>query len=97
MPDDVRHAFAAGLGGAVLDLAAPPEPVAAAIAHGVGVNATLPSDGIDETVVAAAAAVGAGYRTLKLKAARGARDRTLVDRVRAVRQAVGRGSRCGST
>ena len=89
VPDDVRHAFASGLGGAVLDLAPPPEPVATAIRAGVGVNATLPVDGIDETVVAAAAAVGAGYRTLKLKAGGAERASTLVDRVRAVRQAVG--------
>ena len=89
VPDHVRHAFASGLGGAVLDLAPPPEPVAAAIRAGVGVNATIPVDGIDETVVAAAAAVGAGYRTLKLKASATERANTLVDRVRAVRQAVG--------
>jgi o-succinylbenzoate synthase len=89
VPDEVRHAFASGLGGAVLDLAPPPEPVAAAIRAGVGVNATLPADGIDETVLAAAAAVGAGYRTLKLKVGSGERASALADRVRAVRQAVG--------
>jgi o-succinylbenzoate synthase len=89
VPDDVRHAFASGLGGAVLDLAPPPEPVAAAIRAGVGVNATLPADGIDETVVAAAAAAGAGYRTLKLKVGAAERASSLADRVRAVRQAVG--------
>lgn len=89
VPDEVRHAFASGLGGAVLDLAPPPEPVAAAIRAGVGVNATLAAGGIDETVLAAAAAVGSGFRTLKLKVGATERSSTLVDRVRAVRQAVG--------
>ena len=89
VPEDVRHAFGAGLGGALLDLAAPPEPAASAVRNGVQVNATIGAGSVDETVSAAGAAVAAGFATLKLKA--GAREtaRTLVDRVLEVRAAVG--------
>ena len=89
VPEDVRHAFGAGLGGALLDLAAPPEPAASAVRNGVRVNATIGAGSVKETVEAASAAVAAGFGTLKLKA--GAREpaRTLVDRVLEVRAAVG--------
>ena len=89
VPEDVRHAFGAGLGGAVLDLAPPSGPVADAVRAGVRVNATIGAGSVDETVAAAVAAVEAGFGTLKLKA--GAREaaRTLVDRVLEVRAAVG--------
>jgi L-Ala-D/L-Glu epimerase len=91
VPEDVRHAFGAGLGGALLDLAAPPEPAASAVRNGVRVNATIAAGSVDETVRAATAATAAGFETLKLKA--GAREtaRTLVDRVLEVRAAVGPG------
>ena len=89
VPEDVRHAFGAGLGGALLDLAAPPEPAAGAVRKGVRVNATIGAGSTDETVAAASGAVAAGFGTVKLKA--GAREaaRTLVDRVLEVRAAVG--------
>ena len=91
MPEDVRHAFGAGLGGALLDLAAPPEPAASTVRNGVRVNATIGAGSVDETVAAASEAAAAGFGTLKLKA--GAREaaRTLVDRVLEVRAAVGPG------
>ena len=56
---------------------------------GVGVNATLPS--LDPRTLAEAAlqAVATGFRTLKLKAGAERETEVLVDRVRAVRQAVG--------
>jgi o-succinylbenzoate synthase len=89
VPEDVRHAFGAGLGGALLDLAEPAEPAASAVRKGVRVNATIGAASVDETVAAASAAVEAGFSTLKLKA--GAREpaRTLVDRVLEARAAVG--------
>lgn len=93
--DDVaealRHAFAAGLSGASLDLAAGPPAIVAAIRAGVGVNATVAATDVDEAIEAAAASVLAGYRTIKLKA--GAREGTmsLVERLRAVRAVVGDG------
>ena len=91
VPDDVRHAFGAGLGAAVLDLAVPPDPVASAVRAGVRVNATLSAGSVDESVAAAVVATEAGFGTLKMKA--GAREpaRTLVDRVLEVRAAVGPG------
>jgi o-succinylbenzoate synthase len=56
---------------------------------GVPVNATIGAGSIEESVDAAAAAIVAGFRTIKLKA--GAREpaATLVDRVLEVRAAVG--------
>ena len=72
VPEDVRHAFGAGLGGALLDLAAPPEPTRPSFAAGVRVNATIGAGSVEETVAAASAAVAAGFGTLKLKA--GARE-----------------------
>jgi o-succinylbenzoate synthase len=89
VPEAIRHAFAAGLAGALLDLSSGPGAVAAAVRAGVGVNATVGAHEVDETVVAAAAAVRSGFRTIKVKA--GAREGTsaLVARLRAVRDAVG--------
>ena len=89
VPEDIRLAFGAGLGGALLDLAPAPDAVAAAVRAGVGVNATIPATGVDDAVLAAAAAIGAGYRTIKLKAGPQESTAALVERVRAVRQAVG--------
>lgn len=91
VPETVRHAFSAGLGGALLDLAPPPEPVLSAIRAGVGVNATIPFGGVDETVVAAVTAAGLGFRTLKLKAGSREGSGALAERLRAVRRAVGDG------
>jgi o-succinylbenzoate synthase len=89
--DALRHAFAAGLGGAVLDLSPPPEPLATAIRDGVGVNATIGVGDIDESLAAAAAAVARGFRTIKLKAGAREATRPLVERLRAVRAVVGDG------
>ena len=89
VPEDVRHAFGAGLGSAVLDLAAPPEPVASAVRDGVRVNATIGAGSVEETVAAAVAATAAGFGTLKLKAGAHEPARTLVDRILEVRAAVG--------
>jgi o-succinylbenzoate synthase len=89
VPEAIARAFAAGLAGALLDLADPPEPLATAVRAGVGVNATLDAGSIDATVAAAASAVGLGFRTLKLKAPAREAASVLVDRVRAVREAVG--------
>ncbi|HKF85495.1 MAG TPA: enolase C-terminal domain-like protein [Candidatus Limnocylindrales bacterium] len=89
IPDALRHAFGAAVGGALLDLAAPSENVGSAVGAGVAVNATIGAGSVGESVEAAASAAAAGYRTLKLKA--GAREAatTLVDRVLEVRAAVG--------
>ncbi|MHB8959793.1 MAG: mandelate racemase/muconate lactonizing enzyme family protein [Candidatus Limnocylindrales bacterium] len=56
---------------------------------GVGVNATLPSIGPSASAEAARQSVSAGFRTLKLKAGAERETQVLVDRVRAVREAVG--------
>jgi len=56
---------------------------------GVGVNATLPSIGPAASAEAARQAVAAGFATLKLKAGAERETEVLVDRVRAVRTAVG--------
>lgn len=91
VPDGIRNAFSAGLGGALLDLAPAPEPVLSAVRAGVGVNATIGAGSVEETVIAATTAAALGFRTLKLKA--GAREGTadLVERLGAVRRAVGDG------
>lgn len=56
---------------------------------GVGVNATLPSIGPGASAEAARQSVSAGFTTLKLKAGAERETQVLVDRVRAVREAVG--------
>lgn len=55
----------------------------------VGVNATIAAVAVDDAVEAAVDAVGAGFRTLKLKAAPGEGTAALVARLMAVRRAVG--------
>ncbi|MEX1171311.1 MAG: enolase C-terminal domain-like protein, partial [Chloroflexota bacterium] len=55
----------------------------------VGVNATIEALSTDAAVEAALDAVGAGYRTLKLKAGPAESARALVERLAAVRRAVG--------
>lgn len=57
--------------------------------EGVGVNATLPSIGPGASAEAARQSVSAGFTTLKLKAGAERETQVLVDRVRAVREAVG--------
>jgi o-succinylbenzoate synthase len=89
VPDEIRHAFGAGLGGALLDLAPAPEPVLAAMRAGVGVNATIGGGTVGETIEACEAAVAAGFRTLKLKASAREDAGALADRMRAVRETVG--------
>jgi o-succinylbenzoate synthase len=89
VPEDVRHAFGAGLGGALLDLAPPPEPVASAVRAGVRVNATIGAGSVEETVAAAVAATAAGFTALKLKAGVREAPAALVDRVLEVGAAVG--------
>lgn len=93
------RALRAALDTAELDLAGPPPdrrspdlPGAAGPAARrpeVGVNATLPSLGPAASAEAALQAVAAGFRTLKLKAGAERETELLVDRVRAVRAAVG--------
>lgn len=55
----------------------------------VGVNATIAGVHVDGALQCAAAAVGAGFRTLKLKAAPGEGTTALVARLAAVRSAIG--------
>ena len=56
---------------------------------GVGVNATIASMGPEASAEAARQSVSAGFATLKLKAGAERETQVLVDRVRAVRAAVG--------
>ncbi len=91
VPEALRHAVASGVGGALLDLAPPPEPVATAVRAGVAVNATIAALDIDETVAASVAAVADGYLTLKLKAGSRESSTGLAERLRAVRSAIGQG------
>jgi o-succinylbenzoate synthase len=87
--EGLRQAFGAGLGGALLDLAAPSEAVLATVRAGVEVNATIGAGSVDDVVASAARASAAGFRTLKLKAASREPAAALVDRVLEVRAAVG--------
>jgi L-alanine-DL-glutamate epimerase-like enolase superfamily enzyme len=83
------RAFRAALDGARLDLARPGRGQRAAGLPAVGVNATIPAGATDATVEAAELAVEAGFRTLKLKAGEADTTATLVERLGAVRAAVG--------
>ena len=84
------RALRAALDAALLDLHERPAPsLAEEDAPGVGVNATLPSLGPSATAEAALQAVAAGFATLKLKAGAERETEVLVDRLRAVRDAVG--------
>jgi o-succinylbenzoate synthase len=82
------RALAAGVEGARLDLA---RPVAAEVDDGgwVGVNATLPSLGPEAAAEAALQSVESGFVTLKVKAGAERETEVLVERVRAIRAAVG--------
>jgi o-succinylbenzoate synthase len=79
------RALAAALGSALLDLGEPPPRDA----DGVGVNATLPALGPDAVAEAAEQAVESGFATLKVKAGAERETEVLVERVRAIRTAVG--------
>ena len=83
------RALRAALDSARFDLDGVPGAVLAPGGGGVGVNATIPSIGPAAAGEAASQAVAAGYRTLKLKAGAERETELLVDRVRAVRSAVG--------
>jgi L-alanine-DL-glutamate epimerase-like enolase superfamily enzyme len=98
LPSDVEleghgrpgRALRAALDAALLDMREQPAPsLAEEDAPGVGVNATLPSLGPAATAEAALQAVSAGFATLKLKAGAERETEVLVDRIRAVRDAVG--------
>jgi o-succinylbenzoate synthase len=83
------RAFRAALDGARLDLAGPGRGQRAPSLPAVGVNATIPAGATAATVGAAELAVAAGFRTLKLKAGKADTTATLVERLGAVRAAVG--------
>ena len=83
------RALRAALDSARFDLASIPNARLAPGGAGVGVNATIPSIGPAAAGEAASQAVAVGYRTLKLKAGAERETELLVDRVRAVRAAIG--------
>jgi L-alanine-DL-glutamate epimerase-like enolase superfamily enzyme len=83
------RALRAALDTAWLDLTGEPPAVLGPGGAGVGVNATLPALGPAASAEAARQAVEAGFRTLKLKGGAERETEVLVDRVRAVREAVG--------
>lgn len=66
-----------------------PPPVLMPDADGVGVNATLPSLGPDAVAEAARQAIESGFATLKVKAGAERETEVLVERVAAIRRAVG--------
>jgi o-succinylbenzoate synthase len=81
--------FRAAVDGARLDLLAQAPGARAAGLPVVGVNATIGAGETGPTVETSMRAVEAGFRTLKLKAAADDTTATLVERVGAVRAAVG--------
>ena len=81
----LRHA----IDSARLDLEREPSGPLGPDGAGVGVNATIAFVGPSASAEAARQAVGAGFTTLKLKAGAERETEVLVDRVRAVRSAVG--------
>jgi len=83
------RALRAAIDAARLDLGGTPAGRLLPAGAGVGVNATIPSIGPEASARAANQAVHAGYGTLKLKAGAERETEVLVDRVRAVRLAVG--------
>jgi o-succinylbenzoate synthase len=97
LPDAVeldRHggpgrALRAAIDAARLDLEHPTDDRLADGGAGVGVNATIASLGPAASAEAARQAMEAGFTTLKLKAGAERETEALVDRVRAVRRAVG--------
>jgi o-succinylbenzoate synthase len=84
------RAFRAALGGALLDLGSAPPPAASDVPWpAVGVNATIGAMNTTAAVEGAGAAVAKGFRTLKLKAGPADTTASLVERLFAVRSAVG--------
>jgi L-alanine-DL-glutamate epimerase-like enolase superfamily enzyme len=83
------RALRAALDAARLDLEREPDQRLSPGGDGVGVNATIPLLGPAASAEAARQALGAGFRTLKLKAGAERETEVLVGRVRAVREAVG--------
>jgi len=83
------RALRAALDAARFDLSGTPAAALAPGGAGVGVNATLAALGPAASAEAARQACEAGFRTLKLKAGTERETEVLVDRVRAVRGAVG--------
>jgi o-succinylbenzoate synthase len=83
------RALNAALEAARLDLDGDAEPRRSAVDVGVGVNATLPSLGPEAMAEAARQSVEAGFATLKLKGGAERETDVLVERVAAVRRAVG--------
>ncbi len=83
------RALRAALDAARLDIDRAPAERLATGGAGVGVNATIASIGPEASALAARQAVHAGFSTLKLKAGAERETEVLVDRVRAVRAAVG--------
>ena len=81
------RALAAAIAGARLDLDGPVP--AEDDDSGVGVNATLPSLGPEAAAEAALQSVESGFVTLKVKAGAERETEVLVERVRAIRAAVG--------
>jgi len=66
-----------------------PPPVLMPDNYGVGVNATLPSLGPDAVAEASRQAIESGFATLKVKAGAERETEVLVERVAAIRRAVG--------
>ena len=83
------RALRAALDAAQFDLEGAPTAALRPTGDGVGVNATIPLLGPTASAEAARQSVGAGFSTLKLKAGAERETEALVDRIGAVRQAVG--------
>ncbi|MBF8290317.1 MAG: Mandelate racemase/muconate lactonizing protein [Chloroflexi bacterium] len=83
------RALRAALDGAMFDLRGIPIARLGPEGDGVGVNATLPALGPAASAEAARQAIEAGFGTIKLKAGAERETEILVERVRAIRAAVG--------
>lgn len=84
------RALAAALGSALLDLSRPATNATEASVHrSVGVNAVIGFSWSHAAAEAARQSASAGFRTLKIKAGAERETDVLVDRIRAVRTAVG--------
>lgn len=89
--DPEGRAVAAAVEAAHLDLGAFGPGDGGSIAGSVAVNATIATEGLAATVAAARGAVAGGFTTLKLKGGREHSTAELVERLGAVRSAVGPG------
>jgi len=83
------RALNAALESATVDLDRPVAPDLAPDGDGVGVNATLPALGPAALAEAAQQSVESGFETLKVKAGAERETEVLVERIRAIRTAVG--------